>query len=685
MLDLYKNPNLMKIFKLFLLVCATSLLSAQTAVSKEDQKLFESFQEEAQSGAFTNAMNTIAPLVKSYPDHYQFKYLKAYCILESSFDHLDEAVMLLEACQNNTSGDVVLGDVDNKKAPLDVHFLLSKAYYAKLDIPAAKESLEKYKTALGNNASEEVSQEIKQYEAFLAEAEVLYKAPVNVLISSVKGDVNTDWSEYSPVVTADGQEMYFTSKRPVKQENGKFEEFEDIFYTKLVDGKWITPVALDTNINTRYHEATICVSPNGDELYIYKSGNKVTEGLYVSKKVRGKWQTPEKLGSDINTPYYENHANINRDGTMLFYTSDRPGGKGGLDIYYCKRLPNGEWGLSRNAGSKINTIYDEDSPYFHFDGKTLYFSSKGHGGLGGFDIFKTELDENGEWKDPINMGFPINSTDHDIFFHPNLDGSEAFFSSAKVGGLGQQDIYLMTFPDIEKKSIQVFKGKVTDELGNILPNSTVTLTDKDGNIVGEYKTNEDGEYLLILQPGDYELTFENDDYLTRSKAITIEENKGAKLEEVTRLDDVALGQLLLVEREKEETPIEAPKKIEPVKNEIVNAPEGWTLPNVEFDFDKATIRKSSFGDLDKVVKILNDNPNVKIEIGGHTDNWGSDAYNEVLSDNRAKSVFNYLANKGINKDRMTYVGYGEKQPKVANDTKANRQINRRIEFKVVQM
>lgn len=654
---------------------STSSVFAQAEWTKEDEKTFKSFQELALEENYEGASQVIAPLVPKYNNNFQLKYLKAFCLLETSFDDLDESIMLLEACKGKTSNDAVIGDKDEYRAPTNAYYLLSKAYYAKLDLEQAKANLELYKQELGEGMTEDAAMEVKQYEAFIAEAEVLYKAPVNVLVNSVKGKVNSDWSEYSPVVTADGQEMFFTSKRPVKQDNGKFKEFEDIFYSKLVNGKWSEPVALDTNINTDYHEATVCVSPNGDELYIYKSGNKLTEGLYVSKKVRGEWKTPEKLGSDINTPYYENHANINRDGTMLFFTSDRPGGKGGLDIYYCKRLPNGEWGLSRNAGNKINTIMDEDAPFFHFDGKTLYFSSKGHGGLGGFDIYKTEMDENGEWKEPINLGFPINSTHHDIFFHPNLDGSEAFFSSAKVGGLGQQDIYKMTFPDVEKKSIMVFKGKVTNELGEILSNATVTLTDEEGNVIGDYKTNEDGEYLLILQPGKYDVTYEKEDFLTRSKGIEVEESKKVKMEEVTRLDDVALGQLLMVENERglKAKPVEA------------GMPEGWKLPLVEFDFDKATIRPSSFDDLAQVVKILNDNEGVNLEIGGHTDSWGSDAYNLNLSNNRAKSVYNYLINKGINKERLSYKGYGETMPKVDNDTKANRQLNRRIEFKVTSM
>jgi len=393
------------------------------------------------------------------------------------------------------------------------------------------------------------------------------------------------------------------------------------------------------------------------------------------------------MNRNINTKYHESSVSTTFDGKRIYFVSDKESGLGDRDIYYSDLDVKGEWGPSHNIGPVINTKYGEEAVFMHPDGVTMYFSSKGHKTMGGYDIFKSTL-KNGVWSTPENLGYPINGPDDDVFFVVSGSGSRAYFAAAKTGGYGDKDIYKITFlgpekppllnssdqliamranpvsnlktesaVDVKLAKVTILKGVITDAKTNQPLEATIELIDNDKNaVLAVFKSNSaSGKYLVTLPSGkNYGIAVKRDGYLFHSENFNLPE--GADYQEFTK--DVAL------------------KKIE-VGSVIV-------LKNIFFDFDKATIRPESANELERLIKLLNDNPSIKIELGSHTDSKGSDEYNMKLSDNRSKSVVEYLIAKGISATRLVAKGYGETKPIDTNDTDAGRQNNRRTEFKILE-
>ncbi|GAB4289818.1 MAG: hypothetical protein Kow0068_15340 [Marinilabiliales bacterium] len=272
------------------------------------------------------------------------------------------------------------------------------------------------------------------------------------------------------------------------------------------------PEKISYNINTMEHEASIALSADGKELFIYKDDVGEGGNIYRSVFVDGDWTKPEKLGSNINTEYNESHATISPDGRVLYFTSDRPGGFGGFDIYYVNRLPNGEWGLAQNIGNVINTELDEAGPYIYSDGATLYFSSKGHNSMGGFDLFFSVMKDDGTITKPQNLGYPINTVDDDVFYVLSADGKRAYYSSVRKDTRGLKDIYLMDLVSIPERSLVVVSGYLKDKKGNIVKDAVLSVYDiKTNDLVGEFKPNRTtGKYLLVLPKSKVEYRIESD-------------------------------------------------------------------------------------------------------------------------------------------------------------------------------
>ena len=270
-------------------------------------------------------------------------------------------------------------------------------------------------------------------------------------------------------------------------------------------------------INTDGHLATVNISADGQTLFVYRDDNGDGNIYTTTKNQDDQWGELVKLGSDINTEYKESHAHVTPDGNVLYFISDRKkGGLGGQDIYFCKKLPTGDWGLAQNAGNILNTPYDEDGIFLHPDGKTIYFSSKGHSSMGGFDIFYSELDETGNWGAPINMGYPVNSTDDDVFFVTSTDGKRAYYSSFKQDGFGEKDIYVITLVDAQEKPLTLLTGFLKVAGFDETPESAIiTVTDNEtGNLIGRYvPRKKDGKFSIILNPGgDYHIEYAAESY-----------------------------------------------------------------------------------------------------------------------------------------------------------------------------
>jgi len=396
---------------------------------------------------------------------------------------------------------------------------------------------------------------------------------------------------------------------------------------------------------------------------IYKDDNG--DGNIYSTSLNGDtWATPVKLNKNINSKHWEPSAFFSADGNTLYFTSNRPGGYGARDIYTSKRTPGGDWGKAENMGPAINTEYDEDAPFIHPDGVTFTFSSNGHKTMGGFDIFTSFNMGKGTWSEATNVGYPINTTDDDIFYVVSPNGLTAYFTSFREGGMGEKDNYMATFLDRKETPLTLLKGEVTNQFGKPAKDVEITVTDNETEeVVGVYHTNsKTGEYVFILTPGkNYNITYESEGNLFYSENMEISmKTNYYEIFKPILLDPVVVGSKI-------------------------------TLNNIFFDFDKDSLRPLSNVEIKNLVRLMNKYPSMKVEISGYTDSKGDDVYNQKLSEARASAVVNRLIASGINSDRMKAKGYGEKNPAASNtkkdksDNPAGRQLNRRVEFKITEI
>lgn len=582
-----------------------------------------------------------------------------------------------------------------------INLLIARSQHAAGQFDEAIQSYEDYSAFLTEKKGDpdgikaEIARAIKECQV----GRTLAMNPVRAKIENIGPTVNTRFREYTPVITADNTVMYFTSRREGSTGGAvddKNEYFEDIYQTQNKGGQWTMPANLGPPVNSNTHDAAIALSPDGSQLFVYKDDG---EGdIYISNRKGLTWSKPKSLGSSINTrSYREPSVSITADGKTIYFSSNRPGGRGGLDIYKATRNAKGEWANVENLGPIVNTPEDEDAPFIHPDGVTLYYSSKGLETMGGFDIFRTQL-ENGTWSVPENIGYPINTPGDDIYFVLSADGKNGYYASEKKGGNGYTDIYRIGMDDqtggdsatsklvagiagsdstakllsqgvgaddVKKvhassrarfiTPLILVKGVVSDhETHKPLGGKVIVVDNESGETVSESDANEaTGEYLVVLPSGkNYGISVNAPDYLFSSENFYLPNNNEFK---------------------------EFVKNIE-LKRAVSGAK--MVLRNIFFDTDKSDLRKESNVELGKLLKLLQEQPNLKLEISGHTDNVGSAEHNQKLSEDRAAAVVNYLTKRGIAKSRLEGKGYGFSRPFGPNDTEEQRQLNRRTEFEI---
>ncbi|MCD4732222.1 MAG: OmpA family protein [Bacteroidales bacterium] len=625
-------------------------------------------------GMYRLAIDEYLKANKFNPDNAMLNYKIGRCYLHDN--DKSEAIKYLEKAINLDAR--ISLDMEYN----DVNYLLAKAYH--LDYQFDK-AIEKYLAHKNSLSPEQLMKENETIDKRINECDMakeMVAKPIRVFVDDLGETVNSAYPDYKPLVVPDEMMIMFTSSRE-NTTGGKRDRdsyyFEDIYVTYYEDGKWTLPDnAYD--LNSSNHDATAGISSDGSILYIYKSsgGNH----LYHSFLKNNAYSLAEKMANNINNGLKQSSASLTFDKTTLYFTSIRESGYGGQDIYISKRDSKDRWQDPMNIGATINTPYDEEGVYITPDGKNLYFSSKGHNSMGGFDIFKSEF-KDGKWSNPVNMGYPINTPDDDVFFTMAASGQRGYYSSKKQDGFGGRDLYIITFlgtakpmvlntenlqfayleksampwpaPKIEQNTI--LSGVILDA-DNLTPlQATIDIIDNSKNeLMASFESNStSGAYLISLKPGmNYGISVSKKDYLFHSENFDIPENAVAKKIQ----KDILL------------------KKLK-VGIKIV-------LNNIFFDFNKATLRAESIAELDRLNKLMTDTPSLKIEISGHTDNVGSASYNQKLSESRAKAVVDYLAKKGIGRSRMEFKGYGFEQPVASNKTKEGRQQNRRTEFKILE-
>lgn len=475
--------------------------------------------------------------------------------------------------------------------------------------------------------------------------------------------VNSRDDEYLPSLTADGQTLVFTRRFPRKATTtANTKEEEDLYVSTLNNGQWSHAERMPEPVNSTDNEGAQCISQDG-RIMFYTACNRNDGGgrcdLYMCVNKSGRWSKPRNLGSAVNSGAWEGQPTFSIDGRTLYFVSNRKGGHGGMDIWKTT-FDGGQWTAPENLGPEINTEFDEMSPFIHFDDHTLYFSSNRPEGMGGMDLFVAKRDDNGRWTQPTNLGYPINTEGDDNNLIVSADGRTAIFASQRDGGQGKMDLYSFELPVESRPTVAIcFKGRVSNAKDGQPVASDIRIIDlANGTTVANTSSDgKNGLYIVSLPAGkDYAFHVTANGFLFHSQNVEKNnENGNEQWQPVTV--DIALH------------PIESGERI--------------ALRNVFFETGRWDILPESEYELAKVVDLLTKNPTLKIELGGHTDNIGRPEANQRLSEQRAKAVYDYLINKGIPSNRLSYKGYGETQPVATNDTDEGRRENRRTEIKVL--
>lgn len=645
---------------------------------------------------YKNALTSYEGAYKINPNNSTLNFKLGICYLNTnfrtrSFDYFNKAYSL------------------DKTVSADIKYYLAQSYQLNSNWDDAIKFYKQYLTeGRGNkNANADLvnvtDKRLKECES----GRTLEKKPIRVFIDNLGNNINTEYPEYSMIMNADGSEIYFTSRRNTTT-GGSFDEsnsgyFEDIYFAQKDGKSWSSAQNVGAPINTKGHDATVALSPDGQKMLVYIDDNG-DGNIYESIRTGDAWSKPKKTDKIICSPYHESSAWYSNDGKRLYFVSNRPkdgsmkGAPGDRDIYYVtwdsEKL---KWDNLVRLPDNINSSYDEDGIFVHPDGKTFYFSSKGHNSVGGYDIFYTRMDEKGNFSDPINIGLPVNTPDDDIFFTMTASGRFGYMTSFRKDGFGEKDLYKITFlgepkqpllnaeemllagMDIikQEKTIEpiikndrgelaLLKGTIYDDKTKLPLFAKIELYDNDtGELLAEFESDKvNGRYMLTLPAGkNYGIAVKADGYLFHSENFDIP--KGSDYTEYKK--DVYM------------------KKIE--------VGESIVLKNIFFDLNKYSLRPESKSELERLIKLMNDNPNLKIELSGHTDSRGSVALNKELSINRAKAVVDYLVNAGISRDRLQSAGYASERPivtdaqiaamKTTKEKEAAHQENRRTEFKIL--
>lgn len=621
---------------------------------------------------YENALTTYLEAIKSAPDDAGLNFRVGLCYL-----HTEKKAKSLAFLQKAYT---TKPDVD-----LDIDYHLGLAYQSNHEFTKAIQHLEDFKKK--NKRLAEIADH-KIFECKIGDS--LSHHPAYVEIENLGPVINTSFHDYSPLVKDNGNTLIFTSNRTEDMVMKSGLVFEDIYVTHFEDAGWSKPKKISENINNKYNDAAASLSPDGKTLFLYYEEG--AGDIYTSRLEDGNWTKPEPLNRNINSPnHWETSASISSDGTKLYFTSNRPGGEGELDIYVSTLDNNGTWGKAVNLGPSVNTPFNEDSPFIHHDGKTLYFSSDGHPSMGSNDIFKSEL-VNGNWTKPVNLGYPINSIEYDGFFTLSEDKKTGFYSALREDGFGDADIYRVKFldpppppepvvvasveptPDTSSKPedfvdpiiqlhrdmkiVTVLKGKVIDEVTAAPIGAVISLVDNETqNVITRINSNpQTGDFELVIpHGGNYGVSTEKEGYLFNS--INFNLPQFAEYQEIDT-------HILMVKAE--------------VGSKVV-------LKNIFFDVGKSDLKNESIAELEKMKLLLESSPYLKIQINGHTDNTGNDATNMALSLKRAEAVVQYLISKGIEAGRVSARGFGSQRPLVSNDDETEgREINRRTEVEIIE-
>ncbi|PKP19517.1 MAG: hypothetical protein CVU05_11190 [Bacteroidetes bacterium HGW-Bacteroidetes-21] len=653
----------------FFLVFIVNVLSAQDIRKDfEDAEYYFMYEE------FSEALPIYLDILKMDPDNCQINYRVGLCLMYSSNPKDKEtALPYFEKSTKDINPNYKEGNYRERRAPSDSYFYLGNVYRYALDFDKALVAYEKFLSLLPVKDVFYIDYVKREIEA-TKNAKELVNFPVKVQIENLGEKINSPTSvENCPVVSYDENTLVFTSGKKnifspdidINVVNQDY-EMDQIYFSQRRDGKWTDPRNITKELGATKRAVPVTINADGTELYLVQDDND-NGNIYVSHFKNEKWSSMKKLNGNINTKHWESHASLTRDGKTLYFTSDRSGGYGGLDIYISSRDEDGEWGPAVNIGTTINTPWDEETPFILGDDKTLYFSSQGHYGMGGLDVFHTTKLSEGVYSSPLNLGYPINTVGNDLFYLPKANGEYAFFPlNNNERGIGKNDIYKISIsiPDGHVAEIQL-KGIIStqDQRSELPSDFIVAVIDSlTGDTLSKVKPNfVTGEYSTIIQNGNFKIEYKCTGYLSHYERLFIPDV-------YTRSEIVVNVEMIPLE---------------------VSKGEYYVIRNIFFDYGKDELRRESMIELERLASLMTKNPFLYVEIIGHTDAKGSSDFNKKLSERRAKSSIDYLVSLGIERNRFIGKGMGKSHFIAINDNPdgsdnpEGRQLNRRVEIKLM--
>jgi flagellar motor protein MotB len=631
-----------KIFIITLFI-STTVLQAQelTTHSKKAARLFEQAKTAYQQLSYVEAAGFADEAVKMDKD-----FIEAWLLLAQIFEDTNVPEKAIEAYRSAVA-------INPSFFP-NAFLFLAKLEMATGQFNEASAHIKDY-TALGKPTVLSASL-LKRCQTAIE----LMQHPVPFNPVNLGPTINSVFDEYWPSLSADEKILVFTTRRPINPNNPRSRSQEDFYISTYNNNAWDKALDMGAPINTPYNEGAQSLSADG-RLMVFTGCNR-PDGmglcdLYFSMKENGKWTEPINLGTPINTDLSEKQPSLSPDGRTLYFSSNRPGGHGGMDIWASTLTADDVWGEPVNLGDTINTKGNESSPFIHFDNNSLYFSSDSLPGLGGSDIFLSRRDSAGHWQPPVNLGYPINTWLNEDGLIINALGSKAYFASDRIGQ-NRLDIFSFDIPrSIAPEPVSYMSGKVSDIRSGYPLEAQFKLIDLQSGktIMDAYSHKTDGSFLVCIPSGkQYALLVSCKGYIFYSDHFLVPDSVTA---------------------------------IKPYKKNVEMQPivvgSKTILRNIFFESGSYKLKEESRIELDRIVEFMNNNPTIKIEVSGHTDNEGDDVYNQKLSENRAKEVTNYLIKKNILANRIVTKGYGETQPIAGNEDEEGRAANRRTEFKII--
>ncbi len=640
----------MRYFLLPLLLILSMLGYSQ--VDQKPEQLFLDAEYYRLYEEYSEALPLYQRLLNQGYDNAHINYRIGECYLEIP-GRKERAIPYLEKATKSISKSYREGSFKETNAPVYSIFYLGKAYQINNELEKALDTYSSFLSKIEDQDNYNMSFVNKQIQS-CKNARKLMAEPVSVEETNLGENINNAFSNIKPVVNNDETKLIFTSKL-------KF--YDAVFMSQKDSNEWTPPVNLTPQIKSDGNLYSSSLDNKAEKLLLLKS-NPYNGDLYVSEydSDKNEWKEPGKLGKNINSQFWETHGCFHNHNRTIYFTSNRKGGMGGLDIYvshfdYQKKM----WLPPKNLGENINTPYNEETPFITGDGKRLYFSSQGHYGMGGFDIFYVEKMEDGSWSEPVNIGYPVNTTGDDLFFCPVQNGKAGYMAKFSREGFGNQDIYRFEFNPVEKVTQVNLFGNIRPDLRRDVEKKDIHLTIKamgDSTYQIDPGLTDSLTFSANVKPGKYKVVIEAEGYATIDKTISIGSDYSRKTFEIQA-------------------------NLEPEAIEIKNFIQ---VDNIYFGYDTYSLANDAKEKLNELAGIMSQYPDLTIEIVGHTDSKGSVEYNKKLSEKRAETVLHYLKKKGISTGRMSSEAKGEEYPLAINtlqngkDCAEGRKYNRRVEI-----